>query len=200
MYRNNERGMTAVEAIIAIALFALVATLVVGIFTRSLRISAREAVNLELEQSCHFLLKQIEFDLTHSGVSGISYLDDTDWHGVAMNLIEDVTSEGSLAWQGSQVLYFWDKGKLTVTKELNVVSADPLPNPVKFTPDEMLGLAAQTSTAKAEIGKRVTLFQVTNRRPDGSSRLVDLSIELERDLPNDDRRRFRLDSLVTVLN
>lgn len=199
MSKRSTRGLTAVEVIITIALFAIVATLLVGIFTRSVRISARESVNLELEQSCHFLLQQIEFDLTHSGISGISYLDETDWHGVSTNPIEDVTSEGSLAWKGFQILYFWDKNALSVSKEKYVSSDDPLPNPVRFSPEDMLAMA-QDGIGQSTIGKRVTTFLVTNRSPDGTSRLVDLSVELERDMPNDKPRRYRLDSLVTVLN
>jgi hypothetical protein len=192
--------MTAVEAIITLALFAVIATLLVGVFTRSLRISTRESVNLELEQSCHFLARQLEEDLTSSGISGISYLDTPEWHGVGINPIEDVTSEGTLAWQGTQILYFWEQRAESVYKQNLTTSTDPLANPIRFTPEALLGLAGGSLKERATIGEGVKVFLVTNRRADGTSRLVDVSVELERNLPNDEPRRFRLDCLMTILN
>jgi type II secretory pathway pseudopilin PulG len=200
MSRHSLRGLSAVEAIMTIALFAVIAVLLVGAFTRSLRISARESVNLEMEQTCHFLLQQVQHDLTQSGTSGISYLNDSQWHGVGINPIEDITSEGTLVWQGTQILYVWNRSKETLFKQNLATSKDPLANPVNFTPEEFAGLASNPSPTRAAIGERVKVFQVVNRRADGSGRLVDVAVELQRDLPNDGPRNFRLDRLVTVLN
>lgn len=200
MSRRSHHGLSAVEAIITLALFAVVATLVMSVFTRSIRISARESVNLELEQTCHFLFRQVQQDLTSSGVSGLSYLETPDWHGVGIHSIEDITSEGTLAWSGTLRFYFWDKKTESLYKQNLTISPDPLANPIQFTPNELLGIAGGTSTERAQIAERVKEFRVVNRKPGGNSRLVDVSVELERELPNDDTRRFRLDSLVTVLN
>lgn len=194
---TQRRGLTVPETLVAISLFAVVGTLLVGLLIRTMRISARESVYLELEQSCHFLLQRVERDLTHSGVSGISYLQTSETSGVAANRIEDVTSEGTLAWSGEQTFYYWLKKERTLWVRLVTTSPSPLPNPRRFSENELVALTDQPATP---IGENVTEFQVLNRLPDGSSRLVDVSIELQRQLPNDQPRRFRLEKLVTILN
>ncbi len=194
---SRSRGLTVPETLVAISLFAVVGTLLVGILIRTMRISARESVYLELEQSCHFLLQRVERDLTHSGVSGISYLETSDASGVATNRIEDVTSEGTLAWSGEQTFYYWLKNDKTLWVRRVTTSPSPLTNPRRFSESEMTDMSNQPGTP---VGENVTEFEVLNRLPDGSSRLVDISIELLRQLPNDQPRRFRLEKLVTILN
>ena len=194
---TRSRGLTVPETLVAISLFAVVGTLLVGLLIRTMRISARESVYLELEQSCHFLLQKVERDLTQSGVSGISYLQTPDTSGVATNRIEDVTSEGTLAWSGEQTFYYWLKNERTLWVRRITTSGSPLANPRRFTESELTSMTAQPATS---IGENVTEFEVVNRLPDGTSRLVDVSVEVQRQLPNDQPRRFRLEKLVTILN
>mgnify|MGYP000489353088 FL=1 len=195
--RRRTLGLTVPETLVAISLFAVVGTLLVGLLIRTMRISARESVYLELEQSCHFLLQKVERDLTQSGVSGISYLQTPDTSGVAANRIEDVTSEGTLAWSGEQTFYYWLKNERTLWVRRITTSASPLANPRRFTESELTNMTTQHGTS---VGENVTEFAVVNRLPDGSSRLVDVSVEVQRQLPNDQPRRFRLEKLVTILN
>lgn len=195
--RRRTLGLTVPETLVAISLFAVVGTLLVGLLIRTMRISARESVYLELEQSCHFLLQKVERDLTQSGVSGISYLQTPDTSGVAANRIEDVTSEGTLAWSGEQTFYYWLKNERTLWVRRITTSASPLANPRRFTESELTNMTTQPGTS---VGENVTEFAVVNRLPDGSSRLVDVSVEVQRQLPNDQPRRFRLEKLVTILN
>lgn len=197
MISRLPRGLSVPEILISIALLAIVGTLLIGLLTRTMRISAREAVYLELEQSCHFLMQRVERDLTQSGVAGISYLSDSDTVGVAVNRIEDVTSEGTLAWSGEQIYYFWLKADRTLTAQRVPTSLAPLVNPRRFSESELVSMSSQPGSV---VGQNVTDFQATNRLPDGSSRLVDLAVELQRQLPNDQPRRFRLEKLVTILN
>ena len=194
---SRSRGLTVPETLVAISLFAVVGTLLVGLLIRTMRISARESVYLELEQSCHFLLQKVERDLTQSGVSGISYLQTPDTSGVAANRIEDVTSEGTLAWSGEQTFYYWLKNERTLWVRLITTSASPLANPRRFSESELINMTTQPGTS---VGENVTEFEVVNRLPDGSSRLVDVSVEVQRQLPNDQPRRFRLEKLITILN
>lgn len=194
---SRSRGLTVPETLVAISLFAVVGTLLVGLLIRTMRISARESVYLELEQSCHFLLQKVERDLTQSGVSGISYLQTPDTSGVAANRIEDVTSEGTLAWSGEQTFYYWLKNERTLWVRRITTSASPLANPRRFSESELINMTTQPGTS---VGENVTEFEVVNRLPDGSSRLVDVSVEVQRQLPNDQPRRFRLEKLITILN
>ena len=194
---SRSRGLTVPETLVAISLFAVVGTLLVGLLIRTMRISARESVYLELEQSCHFLLQKVERDLTQSGVSGISYLQTPDTSGVAANRIEDVTSEGTLAWSGGQTFYYWLKNERTLWVRRITTSASPLANPRRFSESELINMTTQPGTS---VGENVTEFEVVNRLPDGSSRLVDVSVEVQRQLPNDQPRRFRLEKLITILN
>ena len=169
MSRSRTRGLTVPETLVAISLFAVVGTLLVGLLIRTMRISARESVYLELEQSCHFLLQKVERDLTQSGVSGISYLQTPDTSGVAANRIEDVTSEGTLAWSGEQTFYYWLKNERTLWVRRITTSSSPLPNPRRFSESELVTMTNQPGTS---IGENVTEFEVVNRLPDGSSRLA----------------------------
>jgi len=169
----------------------------VGFFVRGLRISKQEWVYLELEQSCHFLLQEIERTMTRSGVAGISYILSPGISGVAINEIEDITSEGNLAWEGTQSYFFWQQQSREVRKQKIVSSDSPQTNPRHFTSGELLGF---TDNPSSVIGKGVTKFRVANQQLDGSGRLVVLSIELERTLSNEKTRRSRLEKLITILN
>ena len=162
--RRRTLGLTVPETLVAISLFAVVGTLLVGLLIRTMRISARESVYLELEQSCHFLLQKVERDLTQSGVSGISYLQTPDTSGVAANRIEDVTSEGTLAWSGEQTFYYWLKNERTLWVRRITTSASPLANPRRFTESELTNMTTQPGTS---VGDNVTEFAVVNRLPDG---------------------------------
>ena len=194
---NTHKGLTAVELIVSMALFGVASLLMVSLFTRTTKISAHETARLQLEHSCFFLVQEVEEALKQSGVSGISYLEAPEYQAVATNPLEDVTSEGRLAWQGSQLFFFRQSDTKKVFKRLIRSSADPLPSPRRFTPDELRKLAGVPSPPVAE---GVTRFHITNRYPDGNSRLIDISVEMERHLPNQEPEQYRIDKVAVVMN
>ena len=195
------RGISLVEILVVMSLLTVITVLIGGLFSHSLRLSSREALTLEIEQSCHFLLQRIETDLQSSGTGGISYLKSEQWNGVAINPIEDVTSEGSLAWQNGQIFYLWNSQKQALFKSESKEDAyAPLSNPKVFSPEELLSIATSDFPRRAQIGEGVSDFSVVNQRPDGSGRVVTLSIEFTRLLPQEKERRFRLTKSLALLN
>ena len=199
--RAKMQGISLVEILVVIGLLSVITLLMASLFSGSLRISSREAVTLEIEQSCHFLLQRIESDLQSSGTAGISYLNSEQWNGVAINPIEDVTSEGSLTWRNGQIFYLWDSAKLALFKrERTGDTTTLLTNPQVYSTTELLNIATSVSADRAQIGEGVSDFSVVNQRPDGSGRVVTLSIEFTRQLPHEQERRFRLTKSLALLN
>lgn len=195
------RGLSLVEILVVMSLLGVITVLIAGLFSNSMRISAREAQTLEIEQSCHFLLQRIESDLQSSGTAGISYLSSEQWSGGAINPIEDVTSEGSLTWENRQIFYLWSSRQRALFKlERNGDSSILLSNPRVFSSEELLSIASSNSPESAQIGQGVSDFSLLNERPDGSGRVVTLSIEFTRLLPQEQERRFRLTKSLALLN
>lgn len=187
--------------LIVLAIVSIIAILLSRFLSTSLRISARETLTLEVEQTCHFLLNQVESALRNSGTAGISYLESPQWVGVAVNPTLDVTSEGDLVWAPHQTFFLWSPQQQALYKQVrHHPSALLLLTPARYSPTEMKAAADENGRLGARIGRGVDDFQVKNERVDGSGRLIKLSIQLTRPVPNDLPRRFRLSRSMVLMN
>lgn len=190
------------EMLVATAIFSIVALLVAFVFTRAARLTARENIILELERTAHFLINSVTDDAQASGVSGISYYHSASdpFDGCAISKIVDISNEGNLIWESDKTVYYKPTGSRVLTKAL-IRKSGLLKLPVPLTQAEVDSLTPTGSGVSHPMADNVLEFSVTNERPDGGGRVVNLSLELESaERAESTRRTYRIDKTIALLN
>jgi prepilin-type N-terminal cleavage/methylation domain-containing protein len=194
-------GFSLTEIVVAMAILGLITLLLAGLFGNTLRLTAREGAIVELEQTCHFLMEKINAEIQQSGVAGLSFLNPKDGaQALAINPLLDVTSEGRVTWQNRQLIYAWNPNGMTLQKFSNSEPSSSLSQPTVFTSAELEELILKSQARAATIATGVTFFQVKNERSDGSSRIVDVTIELTRNVPQNGNRVCRAHETIALRN
>lgn len=186
----------------AIGLFAIVSAIAVMLLTRGMRLTARENAYIELEQTSHFLLQNVESDLLHSGISGVSYgpPGNSDYAVMAVNRVADVTAEGQLVWDGEQAAYLQHKPSKNL-KRLLINRGDPLnKTPRTLSPGDFDALTALPNPEVELVLDGVETFLVRNDRSDNSSRLVHIDLLLTRPAPGNEKRTYRVQKTIALRN
>jgi type II secretory pathway pseudopilin PulG len=205
-YVRLERGLSIVEILVVLGLLAIVSLLLATLFGHSLRVTARESALLELEQTSYFTLEKIEADLLESNLTGISLLEGGPGEitGVAVNPIHDITSDGDLAWKGSSIIYFYLPDKESVYK-LKYPSgieqeAEVQATSTRFTKTELLDLVQANKGRALRVTDGVKSFAIAPDDSTSGSRLLSLSITLERNIGETEERTFTLRKDVALRN
>lgn len=199
---HTSRGLTLIEITVTLALSSILAYLVMSFLLKGSQLTARENGLLELEQSSHFLASKVEADLQNSGISGISYLASNSGsaEAVAMTPILDVTADGDLVWEDRIQAYAWRPDKQTLSRIEIKKSANILDNPIRLAPTDWAPLLSVDKSQSSVVAERMTFFSVRNRSTTNSSRLIDLALEISRDIPGLGTRKLRQERTIALRN
>ena len=200
--RTPSRGLTLVEITVMLALSSILAYMIMSFLLKGTQLTARENGLLELEQSSHFLASKVEADLQSSGVAGISYLASTSGsaEAVALTPILDVTADGDLVWEDRIRAYAWRPDKQTLSRIEIKKSSNILNNPIRLEPTDWAPLLSVGSSQSSVVAERMTHFSVRNRSTTNASRLIDLALEISRDIPGLGTRKLRQERTIALRN
>ncbi len=200
--RTTSRGLTLVEITVMLALSSILAYMIMSFLLKGTQLTARENGLLELEQSSHFLASKVEADLQSSGVAGISYLASTSGsaEAVALTPILDVTADGDLVWEDRIRAYAWRPDKQTLSRIEIKKSSNILNNPIRLEPTDWAPLLSVGSSQSSVVAERMTHFSVRNRSTTNASRLIDLALEISRDIPGLGTRKLRQERTIALRN
>ena len=200
--RTTSRGLTLVEITVMLALSSILAYMIMSFLLKGTHLTARENGLLELEQSSHFLASKVEADLQSSGVAGISYLASTSGsaEAVALTPILDVTADGDLVWEDRIRAYAWRPDKQTLSRIEIKKSSNILNNPIRLEPTDWAPLLSVGSSQSSVVAERMTHFSVRNRSTTNASRLIDLALEISRDIPGLGTRKLRQERTIALRN
>lgn len=200
--RTTSRGLTLVEITVMLALSSILAYMIMSFLLKGTQLTARENGLLELEQSSHFLASKVEADLQSSGVAGISYLASTSGsaEAVALTPILDVTADGDLVWEDRIRAYAWRPDKQTLSRIEIKKSSNILNNPIRLEPTDWAPLLSVGSSQSSVVAERMTHFSIRNRSTTNASRLIDLALEISRDIPGLGTRKLRQERTIALRN
>lgn len=203
MSRGLARGLSLVEVLIGLALVGVVLFLVARLLGVALSTSARESALIEMEQTALVALQRIEKDLQKTSAGGVSYLpkQPNQVSGVAINPIDDVSADGNLAWLDRVAIFHWDPNDQVLSRTSVLgLSAISLSVPVSLTEPQIRSLLARPDRASGVIGNGVSDFEARPGVVLGSSPVVHLEVVLQRTLPRQGLRNFRMSRQVTLRN
>ncbi|HIB69880.1 MAG TPA: hypothetical protein EYO33_33595 [Phycisphaerales bacterium] len=185
-----------------LALSSILAYMIMSFLLKGTQLTARENGLLELEQSSHFLASKVEADLQSSGVAGISYLASTSGsaEAVALTPILDVTADGDLVWEDRIRAYAWRPDKQTLSRIEIKKSSNILNNPIRLEPTDWAPLLSVGSSQSSVVAERMTHFSIRNRSTTNASRLIDLALEISRDIPGLGTRKLRQERTIALRN
>ena len=190
------RGLTVVEILIGLTLFSILSILITFAFTRAAQLTSRENAILEIEQSAHFIVRDLEEKLLSSGISGISYFtrDDSPYEGCAISKISDISNEGNLVWENDKTVYYWESSENSLYKaRLARSGLSKLPPPLASA--DLSGL----SSSSMKMGDDISEFSVTNERSDDSGRLVRIILQKESSSEGSTtHRKYQIDKTIDL--
>ena len=105
---NQRRGLSLVELLIAVGLFAILASLLSGVFASSMRSYSGTSERVHLMQLATIAVEKIRADLGQTTVEGVTILNPTtDRQLIVLQKLVNITSSGTPALADQLIIYEW---------------------------------------------------------------------------------------------
>ena len=114
MRNRNQVGLSLVEALIALSLFATIAAILANVFGSAMRSYGQTSERVHLMQLATVALEKLRADLSQTSVEGVTILDPSAVRQlVVVHKIEDVDSSGTPALSDRLIIYQWAGERLS---------------------------------------------------------------------------------------
>lgn len=188
-----ERGFTFVEVLIASTMMLLLLGVVTQAFGPTLRATARNLVQAELQQEVDTALRALETDLKRTVGGGLGFLPaepDKPDQPVALGIVrlDGVASDGRQVWETAAVVYVWDRASGRLLRR----TWPPEPpagldvglspgHPVQLPPEALLRIAREAGPDVRVLATGVRRFEIGHAGEDGAVEPpLTLTLELAR--------------------
>ena len=140
------RAMTLLELLVALALGALVLTVLTRFFLTTLRVGQRSVVRSKLQQTGMTALLGLISDLQQANAGGLTFLPDAalEMRDCLIHPVEDVSGEGLPRYSSQVLLHYQLHSDRLLRRSFERRWPSPIAlrsgEPMRFTPDQVLQL------------------------------------------------------------
>ncbi|MEW6284034.1 MAG: prepilin-type N-terminal cleavage/methylation domain-containing protein [Candidatus Eremiobacterota bacterium] len=165
------RGLTMVELLVSMAVFSLLAALLVSALVAVMRMSYRGTLRANLQGQATLAITRLVGDLQRSSPAGVSMSSGA----VAICPMDGLTGQGTAVWGSSLAIYSRD-GRRLLRERWPPGPPDPsrqlAPSfPIHLTPQELAAFASGTNGTEVVLARDVEEFRLSGAGADLSIRL-----------------------------
>jgi type II secretory pathway pseudopilin PulG len=162
-------GFTLLEVLLAAAASLILFSMLAYTLVPVMSMSARNGVQVDLQQEAMVLLGRLDFDLSQTTAGGVTLgpPDNGSSHAVAINRFVSFGSSGTLDFDNKLIVYGWDAASGVCTRKswppqppLAAVTFMPT-SPAAVSPDAVALVAGSTNGTERPLSTRVKSFDVT---------------------------------------
>jgi hypothetical protein len=196
---RKQRGLTVIEALIAVLLASLLFSLVFQLIVPVFRRTSERSVRVEIQQKAAITMTKLVNDLQSTSISGVSIgpeASPTEASALALHPLLDIDADGNRVYNPFFLVYAYDPTQNSLYRwksDGTAVGASASDSKaVRLEPGQVRALGQMAVAQGRAVSSDVTEFEFTHSGNENVVQPFTARIRLEKDQGPEHLRRFEL--------